>query len=72
MAGTPSEFRTTMIRAKALGRTLLQIYRSDAGGTPTELLELLDIAEARLESAGYGVKGDRAALASSVDRRRKD
>jgi hypothetical protein len=38
---------------------LLQIYQSDEAGTPSELLELLDIAEARLESAGYRIKGDR-------------
>jgi hypothetical protein len=69
MAGTPSEFRSTMGRAKALGRTLLQIYRSDTG-TPAELLELLDIAEARLESAGYRIDGHQ--VTSSDDDGRND
>ncbi|RYD85326.1 MAG: hypothetical protein EOP84_02840 [Verrucomicrobiaceae bacterium] len=60
MDGNPSEFRSTMVRAKALGRALLQVYRSDESSTPPELLELLDIAEERLESAGYAIKGPHA------------
>lgn len=51
---TPS-FRPTMVRARALGRALLQIYDTQDESTPAELLELLDIAEARLEKAGYQV-----------------
>ena len=46
-------FRPTLIRAKALGRALLQVYQAEERTTPAELLELLDIAQARLERAGY-------------------
>lgn len=60
MDGNPSEFRSTMVRARALGRALLHVYSSDQDDTPPELLELLDIAEERLESAGYAIKGIRA------------
>ena len=55
MADLNPPFRPTMVRARALGRALLQIYDAHDESTPAELLELLDIAEARLEKAGYHV-----------------
>jgi hypothetical protein len=44
---------------------LLQIYQSDDAATPPELLELLDIAEARLASAGYRMDGSPLAESDS-------
>jgi hypothetical protein len=60
--------RSVRAIARVLGRTLRQIYRSDDAGTPSEQLELLDIAEARLESAGYRIDGHQ--VASSDDGRK--
>jgi hypothetical protein len=56
MPSTDSEFRPLMIRARTLGRTLLQVYRAEGDATPAELVDLLDIAEQRLARAGYKIE----------------
>jgi hypothetical protein len=55
MTDQTAEFRALILRARSLGKVLLTIYETQAETAPTELLELLDIAEARLERAGYKV-----------------
>jgi hypothetical protein len=51
------DFRPTFTRAKAIGRALLEVYDKDEAAIPPELLELLDMAQARLARAGYSVDG---------------
>jgi len=53
---TDGEFRSIMVRARTLGRTLLQVYRAEGEATPPELLDLLDIVEQRLAQAGYRIE----------------
>jgi hypothetical protein len=62
------ETRMLISRARALGKTLMGVYQTKAGDAPAELLELLDIAEARLERSGYRVEG--APVAPSALRQR--
>jgi hypothetical protein len=57
MTDPNAEFRPPLLRAKTLGRRLFEIYSIDGESAPAELLELLDIAESRLESAGYSADG---------------
>jgi hypothetical protein len=65
---TESEFRPLMIRARALGRTLLQVYRAEGDAAPAELVDLLDIAEQRLAQAGYKIElaADKVAAVSGA------
>jgi hypothetical protein len=60
MTDNSQEFRHLILRAKTLGRALLDVYESEADSAPAELLELLDLAEQRLKSAGYNVPGTKA------------
>jgi hypothetical protein len=54
----PTQARLRIQRARALGRKLIQIYETEAGKSPPELLELLDIAQTRLVAAGYYLEED--------------